>query len=68
MSDRLNLHLSASVMTTVRTIAAEEGITMTEAIRRAISMLSYVHETRSRGARIFVEEGSTGKVREIEFL
>ena len=65
---RLSLNLSPVVMNTVKTIAEEEGITLTEAMRRAISMLNYIHQNKKDGNRILVEEGSTGKVREVEFV
>jgi len=67
-NNRFNLKLSPKVMKTVKQIAADEGISITEAMRRAISILNYVHRTKKNGERIFIEEGSTGKVREVEFV
>jgi hypothetical protein len=53
---RLSVNLSAEAAEFVRSMTAERGITITEAIRRALSTQKYVEEARRRGARIFIEE------------
>lgn len=53
---RLSVNLSAEAAEFVRSMTAERGITITEAIRRALSTQKYIEEAKKKGARIFVEE------------
>jgi hypothetical protein len=53
---RLSVSLSAEAAEFVRSMTAQRGITITEAIRRALSTQKYVEEAMRRGARIIVEE------------
>jgi hypothetical protein len=53
---RLSVNLSAEAAEFIRAMTAQRGITITEAIRRAISTQKYVEEAMQRGARIIIEE------------
>jgi hypothetical protein len=64
---RLSVNLSSEAAEAIREIAGQRNITVTEAIRRAISTQKYVEDAVRRGARILVEEPNN-KVREVSFI
>ncbi|MCT2279890.1 ribbon-helix-helix protein, CopG family [Micromonospora chalcea] len=64
---RLSINLSAEAAEAIRAITARRGITITEAIRRAISTHKYVDDAAERGAKILVEEPDS-TVRELIFV
>lgn len=63
---RLSVNLSPTVAATLKVYAARKGVSVTEAIRRAISILSYVDAAQERGASLNIEEA--GKLKEVQFL
>jgi hypothetical protein len=63
---RMSINLSREAANALKAMTAKRGITLTEAIRRAISTHKYVDDAASRGARILVEERD-GSVRELVF-
>jgi hypothetical protein len=63
---RLSVNLSPEVADALRSIAAEHGITITEAVRRAISIQNYVETALQQGAKILVAEPD-GHMRELLF-
>jgi hypothetical protein len=62
---RLNADLSPEVADALKKLAAEEGITLTEALRRAISTEFYLHSKRKSGSKILLDEH--GKLKELVF-
>lgn len=64
---RLSINLSAEAAEAIRDITARRGITITEAIRRAISIHKYLDDAAQRGAKILVEE-SDDSVKELIFV
>jgi len=63
---RLSVNISPIVADTLKSYAGRKGVSVTEAVRRAISILSYIDDAQARGASINIEEA--GKLKEIQFL
>jgi hypothetical protein len=63
---RLSINLAPAVAETLNGYSKRKGITATEAIRRAISMLVYIDAAQDRGASINISENGT--LREVQFL
>jgi hypothetical protein len=65
---RLSVNLSQEVAEALKSIATDRGITLTEAIRRAISTQKYVEDVLNRGGKVLVEEPGETSARELVFL
>lgn len=63
---RLSVNLSPDVADALKQYASSKGISVTEAVRRAITVLSFVDNAQSRGASLHLEEG--GALKEILLL
>lgn len=63
---RLSVNLSSDVADELKQYASRKGISVTEAVRRAITVLTFVDHAQSRGASLHVEEG--GALKEILLL
>jgi hypothetical protein len=63
---RLSVNLGPAVADTLKGYASRKGVSVTEAVRRAISILAYIDSAQNRGASLNIEEG--GKLKEIQFL
>lgn len=63
---RLSVNLSPLVADTLKGYAGRKGVSVTEAVRRAISILKYVDDAQARGASLNIEEG--GILKEVQFL
>lgn len=63
---RLSLNVSAETMSVLRDYAGRKGISLTEAVRRAIGILNFVDEAQESGASLVIERN--GKTQEIIFL
>ena len=63
---RLSVNLGPEVADQLKEYASRKGVSVTEAVRRAIAVLAFVDEARNRGASLNVEEG--GVLKEILFL
>jgi hypothetical protein len=63
---RLSINLAPGVAETLKGYARRKGVSATEAIRRAISVLAYVDSAQNRGASINIQEDGT--LREVQFL
>jgi len=63
---RLSVNLTPQVADEIKGYADRKGISITEAVRRAISVLAFVDGAQSRGASLNVEEG--GSLKEVLFL
>jgi len=53
---RLSIKLSAEAAEAIREVTERRGITITEAIRRAISIHKYIDDANARGAKILIRE------------
>ena len=63
---RLSVNLSPTVLGELKEYAEKNGITVTEAVRHAISVLKFVNEAKARRAPLYIEEH--GKLREVQFM
>lgn len=63
---RLSVNLNASAADTLKMYSKRQGITVTEAIRRAIGVLKYIDDAQRRGATLNIEE--SGSLKEVQFL
>jgi hypothetical protein len=63
---RLSVNLSPVVFSELKIYADRKGVSVTEAVRRAISVLKYVDEAQDRGASLNIEEH--GSMKEIQFM
>ncbi len=63
---RLSVNLSPAVAAVLKSYAGRKGISVTEAVRRAISILKYIDDAQERGASLNVEEA--GALKEVQFL
>ena len=63
---RLSVNLSPEVADLVKTYAGRKGVSVTEAVRRAIAILAFVDDAQRRGASLNLEEGGT--LKEVLFL
>lgn len=64
---RTSFNLSPEAEQMVRELAAERGVTMGEAIRRALATEKFFSEKRKEGAKVVVVEPDQ-KMKEIVFL
>ncbi|HEY8719420.1 ribbon-helix-helix protein, CopG family [Pengzhenrongella sp.] len=67
---RLSVNLAPSVAEALKSTAAKQGITITEAIRRAVALWKMVSEATAKNQRIMIVEGTGDKAqyKEIFFL
>jgi hypothetical protein len=63
---RLSVNLTPEVADELKDYATRKGVSVTEAVRRAITVLTFVENAQSRGASIHLEEG--GALKEVLFL
>jgi hypothetical protein len=65
---KLTVSLSEEVVSALQEMAKEEGTSVTEQLRRAISTQKWLHEVRKqRGARVLIEDPEVG-TREVVFV
>jgi hypothetical protein len=67
---RLSVNLSLDTANVLKALAKRKGITITDAIRRAIAVWSFVEDELDKGNRIAVVErvNGTERVREVVFV
>lgn len=63
---RLSVNLNPEVADELKAYAKRKGVSITEAVRRAVTVLVFVDETQRRGAALNVEEDGT--LKEVLFL
>lgn len=63
---RLNADLAPDVAQALQDLASAQGISLSEAVRRAISNEAFLQRKRSAGSKVLLEED--GKLRELVFL
>jgi predicted DNA-binding protein len=61
----VSLNLPQDVVQVLQSLAAKEGRTMTEIIRRGIEIEKYLADLRERSAKVLVKEGR--KIQEVKF-
>ncbi|WP_066460850.1 hypothetical protein [Sanguibacter suarezii] len=67
---RLSVNLAPSVADALKSVAADQGISLTEATRRAVALLKLANDARNDDKRLMVVEGQGEKAiyREIVML
>lgn len=65
---RLSVNMNAETTEALRQIATEQGISYTEAIRRAISMLAFVRDIHAAGETLIVESADRKQIRKVIVL
>ncbi|MCI0634934.1 MAG: ribbon-helix-helix domain-containing protein [Actinobacteria bacterium] len=63
---KVTVNLSDETIEDLKAVAEKRGITLTEAIRKAIATEKFVQDERDEGAKILIEKPG-GRVREVEF-
>lgn len=63
---RLNADLSPDVAKALKELAEKQGVSLTEALSRAIGTESTLAAKRRKGAKVLVQEGS--EVKELVFM
>jgi len=63
---RLNADLAQDVADALEKLARQQNISLSEAVRRAISTESFLQQQRNAGSKILLEED--GKLRELVFM
>jgi hypothetical protein len=64
---RLSINLAPAVAENLRSYSRRKGVSVTEAVRRAIGTLMYIDAAQARGASIHVKEDNNN-LREVQFL
>ena len=65
---KISVNLSTEVLATLREMADEENITMTEVLRRSISLHKFLTDSRRNGKLILLEDPKTKETEKIIFL
>lgn len=63
---RLNADLAPDVAAALENLAREQHISLSEAVRRAISNEAFLQKKRSLGSKVLLEEN--GAIRELIFM
>jgi len=63
---RLNVDLAPDMALALAALAKSQGVSLSEAVRRAISTESFLQKKRSSGSKVLIEDG--GKIRELVFV
>jgi len=63
---RLSVNLSPTVLDELKGYADKNGITVTEAVRHAISVLKFVDQAQADRTPLYIEEH--GKLRKVQFM
>ncbi len=63
---RLNVDLPADVAQALVDISKQQGVTLSEAVRRAINTESFLHKKRQANAKVLIEEGES--IKELVFM
>jgi putative aminopeptidase FrvX len=64
---RLNADLSPDVAEALKNLAEKQGVSLTEALSRAISTEAVLAEKRRKGGKVLIQEGEGGSLKELLF-
>lgn len=67
MSVKVTVNLSRPVVDTLKVMAAENGVSVTEMVRRSVSTQRWLHGVQQSGGRVLVQNPD-GTTREVEFI
>ncbi len=64
---KISVNLSTQVLSALREMAAQEAVTLTEILRRAISTHKFVEEVQHEGKSIYVHDPETNQSERVIF-
>ena len=64
---KISANLSEEVISALKEIARKRGISLTEALRQAISHEKYFLDAKEDNKKVLVEDTKSGKIRELVF-
>ena len=67
-TQRLNVNISTTAMNTLAELATANGISMTEAVRRAIQLLKLVEDATHEGRQVQLVDPETKQVQTLRFI
>lgn len=67
-SIRLSVNMNLETAAKLKEIAESYGITVTEAVRRVVSMAHFVDRQSAKGGIVEIRNPKTGKVREVVMI
>jgi len=62
---KISANLSGTVVNALKEMAGKKGVSITEALRQAISHEKYFLDAAERNERVLLENSKTGKLREV---
>lgn len=65
---RLNVNLNAATADALKKLSEEQGVSLTEVVRRAISLYNFIDDERRSGHRIQTADPEKGEVRELVLI
>lgn len=64
---KISVNLSDEVLAALRELAARNNVTMTEALRRAISTLKFLQDAQSEGKSVLLRDPHSKEIERIFF-
>lgn len=68
MATRLNVNLNDDTARALRDLAAEQGTTVTEIVRRAVSVYKFFDDARDEGKSIQLVDRSTQRTTDVQLV
>lgn len=65
---RLNVNLNGATADALKKLSDERGLSLTEVVRRAISVYNFIEDERQRGHRVQTVDPEGGAVRELVLM
>lgn len=65
---RLNVNLNKETAAALKELAAKQQISLTEAVRRAVSVLKFIDEEKSQGRKIQTMDSQERNKREVVLM
>jgi len=62
---RLNAELAPDVANALRLLAQDQGVSVSEAVRRAISTETYIYRAQQSGKKVLIDQD--GRLKEVVF-
>lgn len=65
---RLNVNLNGATADALKKLSEERGLSLTEVVRRAISVYNFIEDERQRGHRVQTVDPEGGGIRELVLM
>lgn len=66
-SERLSVNLAPEVAEALRELAKKNGVSITEAVRRAISTEKFIEDVKDSGGKLLIEDPKDKNLRQLVF-